>query len=120
MSNNSFIDFSDVSRNLKIFDLDTNGHKVYMSDIKTFKLVADDPNTVLFQYEYDGPEYEMNLTKRVRHSHTVDPNEITLSRLYEKPIEISKEKYLDLASLCRDGIIPTVYHPMYFLLPHAW
>ena len=120
MSNNSFFDFSEVSKHLKNFDLDSDGNKVYMSDIKTFRIGADDPNTVFFQYDYDGPEHQMNLTRRVRQSNTLNPKEISLSRLYEKPISISKEKYQDLVSLCRNGIIPTVYHPGFLLLPHDW
>lgn len=118
MSQNSFFNFAEVSKCLKNFDLNLNKDKVYFSEIKTFRINSSDPNTVHIRYNYGEPEQQIDLTQRLRKSVTVDPKNITLSRLYDRPLPLTAEKYHDLISLCRDRIIPQVYHPVYLLLPH--
>ena len=40
-----------------------------------------------------------------------------LTQLYEKPLEITKEKKKDLLAMCKSGIIPREYHTFYQDLP---
>lgn len=115
-----FFDFAEVCNVLKNFDLDVDRQKVYWSGVRTFKITAENPNLIEFQYNYDGPVHQLNLVQRLRRSMEIpDPRNITLSRLRDEFPELSKNKFDDLVSLCRDRIIPTVHHAFFALLPHV-
>ena len=104
---------------LKNFDLDTDRQKVYWSEVRKFKLSSDSPNIVALQYDYNGPVYHLNLIHRLRRVHVlVNPRDIVLERLHADRLPVDWQKYNDLISLCRNGVIPKVHHVFYLLLPH--
>ena len=114
-----FIDFKQVSKVLKNFDLDDNREKVYWSDVRTFKVTCENPNVVMLKYDYDGPVHKLNLVQRLRKVHAISHvDDITLQRLNNDQLPISSEKYNDLLGLCKAGIIPKVHHMFYLSLPH--
>ena len=121
MDINDFYNFKEVSKQLKNLDLDVNREKVYWSMIRTMKITAQNPNILQFQYEYEGPIYEINLVQRLRRSHEIPPNprNIILQQLKDQRPLISKEKYDDLVSLCQKNIIPSVHHHFFLSLPYA-
>ncbi|KAL3857353.1 hypothetical protein ACJMK2_012029 [Sinanodonta woodiana] len=121
MDINDFYNFKEVSKQLKNLDLDVNREKVYWSMIRTMKITAQNPNILQFQYEYEGPIYEINLVQRLRRSHEIPPNpsNIILQQLKDQRPLISKEKYDDLVSLCQKKIIPSVHHQFFLSLPYA-
>ena len=121
MDINDFYNFKEVSKQLKNLDLDVNREKVYWSMIRTMKITAQNPSILQFQYEYEGPIYEINLVQCLRRSHEIPPNprNIILQQLKDQRSLISKEKYDDLVSLCQKKIIPSVHHQFFLSLPYA-
>lgn len=120
MSLSDFIDFKEVSKHLKNFDLDLNREKVSCLSIRTLKLASSTSNILTVQYGYDGPYHQLNLTQRLRRISTQppDPSDISLSQLRQEYIPISKDKFSDLEYLCNMNIIPQVHHSFSLSLPH--
>ena len=118
MGQDHFFDFKEVASCLKNFERDTNNEKVFLSEIKTFRIEADRPHLLLFKYNFQDAERCLDLFQRKRRSSSTDLGAISLKRLYNQPLTLSSDKFNDLWSLCERGIIPPVYHQSYALLPH--
>ena len=117
MSFKDFIDFKILSKNIKNFEINTDGLKVYWNKIKVIKITSDSPNALKYQAHHNGPVFIVDLFKRLR-SDIPDPCTMTLPQLREDAIPISREKFADLLGLCIKQTIPAVHHPFFLLLPH--
>lgn len=114
-----FFNFKSVSKMLKNFDLDSERNKIHWTDVRSFKIESSNPNTVAIKYDYNGPVHYLDLTQRLRRSHALlNVNDIVLDSLHLEYPRISYEKYRDLISFCRSGVIPPSHHMFYAILPH--
>ena len=112
-----FYDFKALSEQLKNFDVNSDGEKVYWRSIRTVTFKASHPNSFQYQTDYDGPVCTVDLFEKLR-TKKPKPADISLSQLREDGVKIARAKYIDLIRLCTSNIIPSVHHSFYLLLPH--
>lgn len=74
------------------------------------------PNAINIKFEIDGPSELVEVSKKRGRGATGfvyrEPE-----RVYHEPLAISNAKKKDLMSLCRQGIIPRLFHDEYKAIP---
>lgn len=87
--------------------VDNLKNPVSLMKVKRFLFRKNEPDRVYFSYNYEIPN---NLYFCVKNT---EFNKITLSKAYNGPLEITKDKYDDLQFLCEAKIIPSQYRSFY-------
>lgn len=118
MSVFDFIDFRSVSDLLKNFQTNSDNEKVYWNSLQIIMIDSEHPNMFSYQTSYDSVVKTVELFKRLRAKDVPDPKELPLKPLRTDELPISREKFVDLISLCRSNLIPVIHHPFFLLLPH--
>lgn len=96
--------------------MNEENEKVIWNEIKTLSLSAGEPDTFRYQLDYNGQVHSVNLFQRQRSK--TKTTEFNLMKLHSDGVPVPRAKYFDLLYLCRVGIIPTVHHSFFLLLPY--
>lgn len=115
MMASDFLDFKDLASNLKNFDKDDNSDKVYWSKIRKLVIKQNDRNALHIQYEFDVDPVRVDLYRGKRNSSSENWN-VSLNVLSDQ-YGISEDKKRDLLALCKDSLIPPMYHAYFEGLP---
>ncbi|XP_052218286.1 uncharacterized protein LOC127835889 isoform X3 [Dreissena polymorpha] len=118
MSLFDFQDFKLLSSLLKNFDKNTDGDKVYWTQIRSIHISENLNNVFEYRSDFNGPVGQVDLFQRLRTKDQPNPKLLSLSVLRQAELPLSREKMMDLVGLCRKNIIPPVHHAFYLLLPH--
>ena len=101
---------------LKNVKIDTNGERVKWLNIRWLRFLKDDPEHILFKYEFEEEFRKILVTGKSKRGQQVRP--ITcLPPLYKERLPVSAAKKQDLLSLCTSGLIPEEHHHFYGTLP---
>jgi hypothetical protein len=104
------------------WEKDSQNHKVPWSRVKQVRVDADSPNIIKFKLNLLEDDYkelhlchDKTVVTRKRKSNSKKSIEVPSSLMpaYNGPMPIGHEKSVDLKELCKQGIIPRVYHPFY-------
>ena len=116
MQGEDFVDFKTLSKDLRIIDAGRDEGFTWNS-IMELKVLKSEPNKMFYKTSHLQNTYNVYSLKRI----TTSIENCTLKKLNEGAINISKQKYDDLVSLC-SGPIPVVKlenHKMFYhSLPH--
>lgn len=66
MSFKDFFDFKLMSQNIKNFEINTDGEKVFWNKLKVITLRSDMPNFFEYQTHHKGQKFQVDLFKRLR------------------------------------------------------
>ena len=80
MTLRDFLDFKNLSDQIRNFDFNTENENVYWNDIKVLKIVSSSPDHFLYKFDYHGPDFTVNLFHRSRSTNT-DPPKIHVDQL---------------------------------------
>ncbi|CAH2096785.1 unnamed protein product [Euphydryas editha] len=110
------LDFKTLLEN-KNWTKNTDNEKVSWNSIKEVKVTAEQNDRIEYKYDFDEePKTIIVLRTGTRNKKRLE-NDIAMKQAYQEPLPITKEKYKDIADLCRGGIIPERYHDFYLKLP---
>ena len=109
----SFSDFKRLTTSFRNFSINTCGEKVNWLKICRLRFIKSHPHTVLYAYSYSGDYMQLDLLQKHRGTKP-DIKGIKLATLPSSS-RISRAKYNDLISMCRDqhNLIPEQYHSFY-------
>ena len=88
-------------------------HWLVVRCIRWIRVQKSMPNTILFQTDFDQPEFDVMTEKRICHMPKLMP-------AYQCPLPISTAKYADLVSMLKTSVIPEAYTQFYEGLPHNY
>ena len=81
---------------------------------KQVKFTLEQPELDLFKYNYEVDYISANFITSISKTRNIENKSVKSNNcLYEKPVEISKEKKDDLMKLCKKGYIPKNPHGFY-------
>ena len=98
-------------------EVDDDGEKVKWLKMRSIAINKDDPDAFIIKYEHEGQPHRLDTKRRVRKSRKNGQG------LLAHPIPlmgvrgISAVKKKDLLQLCRDTLIPNVYHEFFNGIP---
>ena len=101
MTPRDFLDFKNLSGQIRNFDFNTENEKVYWNDIKVLKIVSSSPDHFLYKFDHDGPDFAVNLFHRSR-SINPDPQKFHVDQLRDDFLPIAEAKFMDLVDLPHD------------------
>lgn len=108
MTYDSFLNFKN-SINNRTFTKNVENEKILLSQIRQMKLKKNS-NVV---------EYRYSLIDDTVHKAVFTANSKKIDKAYNTKIPIAIKKYNDLTNLCKNGIIPKVFHHQYMDMPHC-
>ncbi|KAL0832203.1 hypothetical protein ABMA28_001657 [Loxostege sticticalis] len=100
---------------------DCNGDSVKWLKIKRMRYLKSEPGKVLFNYDMSEEFLSLDVSgtahvannrpkRRKEKENTRQASQVTLKKLYSKPLPITKAKKRDLLALCQKKVIPEEYH----------
>ncbi|KAL4717613.1 hypothetical protein ACJJTC_000762 [Scirpophaga incertulas] len=107
---------------------DCNGNAVKWLKIKRMKYLKSEPSKVLFNYDMSERFLSLDVSgnaqpgnnrpkRRKEKENPRQASQVTLKKLYSKPLPITKAKKRDLLALCQKKVIPEEYHGWFSSLP---
>lgn len=119
LQHNDFQDFKKMAKELRILSIRTSdtGEPIKWHDFMEIKVKKHDPLTIFYKTSHLQQEYRSFKLKRQK----LSLKDISLENLNAEPRKITKEKYMDLKSLC-EGDTPLIrikeYQTFYLNLLH--
>ena len=118
MSLTDFLDFKGLSLQIKNFETNTEGQKLYWNTIKTLKINGTNHNSMEYKIDYSGETLSLDFFQKLRLRERPSISDLQVRQLRSEYIKIPWDKYVDLLTLCRKNIIPSLHHTFYLMLPH--
>ncbi|KAK3107527.1 hypothetical protein FSP39_016707 [Pinctada imbricata] len=112
-------DFKKVqSQSMKYNKIEINGTKINWLNIKWLRFMKEDPDNILFKYNFEEDFRKMKVTGSGKRGRPIEKTK-ELPRKYTGKQPISQAKKKDLLNLCKTKIISSEYHDFYKNLPSS-
>ncbi|KAK3092951.1 hypothetical protein FSP39_009293 [Pinctada imbricata] len=112
-------DFKKVqSQSMKYNKIEINGTKINWLNIKWLRFMKEDPDNILFKYNFEEDFRKMKVTGSGKRGRPIEKIK-ELPRKYTGKQPISQAKKKDLLNLCKTKIISSEYHDFYKNLPSS-
>lgn len=108
-----------LNETTKNWKKDQNGNNVMWTKVGVINVEPENPYLIKIQFKYDGEIYIVDTAEKKRGGSFVDLKEYDLKTLRNGPVPISQAKFNDLMQLCKERVIPEIYHPFYKNLQNA-
>ena len=125
LNHNDFKNYKDYRENcMPNTRIGTDGSILNWKTVKSVYFQKRHPQKLFYKNEYwdqDYKELEIRQQRKGRTSVTGEPTTVNeeLKQLYDAPLKIDDKKYKDLQDLCKDDVVPNLYHEYYKKLPHG-
>ncbi|XP_072178423.1 uncharacterized protein [Diadema setosum] len=108
MTKEDFLDLRQLTTPcVKYMKKDRAGNPVNWLKIRQIRVQRTDPSVIKIKYDFNEDFVEVRVSGSSRR------NDMRLPLLYKQHLALSREKKQDLLSLCKDNIIPSMYHSYY-------
>lgn len=111
-----FINFKEVAKEIRNFDVTDAGCKVNWSKLRSIRFSKAEPNIMLVKHSHGDDYARVDLMRRKRN--VTSAADVQLPQLRTTGLHLSAAKYKDLSVLCAKNLIPPPYHPFFQALPH--
>ena len=111
-----FINFKEVAKEIRNFDVTDAGCKVNWSKLRSIRFSKAEPNIMLVKHSHGDDYARVDLMRRKRN--VTSAADVQLPQLRTTGLHLSAAKYKDLSVLCAKNLIPPAYHPFFQALPH--
>lgn len=112
-----FIDWKNVSEKIgKNFSINNENSKCNWNEIKAVKITKEDPFKMFYKCSYNTDFKDFIDIRHKMRGRQVDCKTMVLTKAYNEPALISKNKKKDLESLCKSNAIPQRHHQFFLNL----
>lgn len=106
-----FINFKEVAKEIRNFDVTDAGCKVNWSKLRSIRFSKAEPNIMLVKHSHGDDYARVDLMRRKRN--VTSAADVQLPQLRTTGLHLSAAKYKDLSVLCAKNLIPPAYHPFF-------